>query len=100
MNFNLSDVMSSIVNNIVIIVCKFWVGFTTGEGLEMQKSILICDRCGKEIDTSEDMGRVRFERFVKDGLCFTRSAWIVKTVDLCGKCAGSLITWMERKRED
>ena len=63
----------------------------------MTKSTLICDRCGKAIDTSEDMGRIRFERFVKDGLCFTRSAWTVKTMDLCGKCAGSLMTWMDKE---
>lgn len=62
----------------------------------MQKSTLICDRCGKVIDTSEDMGRLRFERFVADRMCVTRNAWTVDTMDLCGKCAGSLATWMDK----
>lgn len=62
----------------------------------MTKSTLICDRCGKAIEASEDLGRLRFERFVKDGRCFTKSAWTVKTMDLCEKCAGSLITWMNK----
>ena len=62
----------------------------------MQKSILICDRCGKEIDAHEDLGRLRFDRFVADRLYFTRSEWTVDTMDLCGKCAGSLIKWMNK----
>lgn len=62
----------------------------------MTKSTLICDRCGKVIETSEDLGRLRFERFVADSISFTRSAWTVDTMDLCGKCAGSLITWMNK----
>lgn len=63
----------------------------------MQKSTLICDRCGKEIDAHEDLGRLRFERFVADRMCFARNAWTVDTMDLCGKCAGSLATWMEKR---
>lgn len=62
----------------------------------MQKFTLICDRCGKAIDTSEDMGRLRFERFVADRMYFARNAWTVDTMDLCGKCAGSLATWMDK----
>lgn len=63
----------------------------------MQKSTLICDRCGKEIDAHEDLGRLRFDRFVADRTCFTRNAWTVDTMDLCGKCAGSLATWMDKE---
>ena len=62
----------------------------------MQKSTLICDRCGKVIDTGEDMGRLRFERFASDRLYFTPSAWTVDTMDLCGKCADSLATWLDK----
>lgn len=62
----------------------------------MQKSTLICDRCGKVIDTGEDMGRLRFEQYVADSTSSTRSAWTVDTMDLCGKCAGSLATWMDK----
>lgn len=62
----------------------------------MQKFNLICDRCGKAIDTSKDIGWLRFERFVADRMCFTRNAWTVDTMDLCGKCAGSLATWMDK----
>lgn len=62
----------------------------------MQKSTLICDRCGKVIESSEDLGRLRFERYMADRTCSTRNAWTVDTMDLCGKCAGSLITWMNK----
>lgn len=58
----------------------------------MRKELVICDRCGKEIDSSLNNYSREFNRYVK--LAFHEFCPdTIKYLDLCKDCIFELINW-------